>query len=1487
MMNVKRFVGVMIIMMLSLLILPIGGHKADAAAGDMAEDPIMITDEAGLAAMASGLDKHYRLGQDITLAGDWQPLGSEATPFTGSLDGDGYTIDGFSIIVPGENNVGFFRKIGTSGQVFDLTLEGTIDIDYSTGIDYVGGLAGLNDGRIANCTINVDIDGPRNDAGIVVGDNLVNGMIKNVTADGGLTIGASLGVGSCAGGIAGYNYGAISACQSSGDLLANWGCVGGIAGYNSDGAVIDDCESDSVVTAALLYAGGIAGFSNGITSGCVASGVIIADGGAGGLIGIQSGGWAVNSQSSGEVTILGNNSVYGASINCGTSAGGLIGLNWGGEVRYCSASGKVTGPTAVGGLIGWQKTGNVAFSSASGAAVGVPLPSNPANEIAYFGGLIGRSDSGSISCCYALGDVSGEAVCAGLVGDAGASVIDNSYARGDVTANRLYAGFIGNISSGSISDSYSAGWVDDKPAATDIGGFATGVYASVIDACYYDQTINPSIDEAYAAPGTTAQLQTAETFSDWNFDDIWVIDGEDRYPSLQDAPDTEGPAVDSLSPDHGSPYAELDDNLVVAFDESIQRGWGRMRIVGNAEEIILQPYDDEVGFDGHTLTVNLTDDLERGVTYTVTIPAGFVCDMHHNLFAGAEWTFTAGEAPDVTEPLVDDASCAVIGITDTSATLFWDKATDNKSAQSALTYQVYYSSAEMTDLAGVQAGTAVGTATADLSYKILSGLVPDSHYYFGVVVTDEAGNQSCMITAGDTAADAPWEAVGGVGISAGNANSTALAFFEGTAYLTYMDGGNGNKGTLLKYDGASGWQAVGGAGFTPGYADLLSIDFDTAGIPYVAFRDGSQSYKLTVMKYTAAGWQAVGSGGFSGDGVGDITICLVDDIPYVAYRDNSTLNRATAKKYDAGSNTWLTLGSTGGFSSYTAAGLAMTIVNGTPVVSFSHLAPSPNNCRLTVMAYESGSNTWQSVGSSGLQSTVVSGGTHIAFNPDGGDESLYVVYSDAIQAGRATVMCYDSGSGIWSPMGEPGFTPFDVYQTQIAIREMDTYVAFNQNTASRQATVMKWDGHYWISVGQSDFSNGNTDDISLAISPIDGLPYLAYRDDANGVKATVMRPGVGSDEDGDDSHSGGGGSSSQADPDELNGQTVNNLAEKQDVIKIETDLGAYMLPAELIDINRIAGELGDDVDLADIKVRIEIKEPSAAMIKLVADASKKGKFSLVVPPVEFTVTCSYAGKTLEINKFHAYVERTIAIPAGADHQKITTAVVIDADGRMRHVPTKIVIIDGKYYARIKSLTNSTYAVIWNPVTFLDVENHWAKEAVDDMASRMIITGVDVETFQPDRQITRAEFAAILVRALGLPRVEASSLNSPFIDVLSTDWFAADVQTAYAYQIISGYSNGQFRPQDNITREQAMTMIARAASIAGLKAELKTGEMEKLLVEYADGQLTADYARNSIALCLQLEIVSGKNTDMLAPKDKITRAEVATLIRRMLQKADLI
>lgn len=67
--------------------------------------------------------------------------------------------------------------------------------------------------------------------------------------------------------------------------------------------------------------------------------------------------------------------------------------------------------------------------------------------------------------------------------------------------------------------------------------------------------------------------------------------------------------------------------------------------------------------------------------------------------------------------------------------------------------------------------------------------------------------------------------------------------------------------------------------------------------------------------------------------------------------------------------------------------------------------------------------------------------------------------------------------------------------------------------------------------------------------------------------------------------------------------------------------------------------------------------------------------------------------------------------------------MLNEDGTFSHVPTTIVVINGKYFAKINSLTNSTYTVIYNPVTFTDVTIHWAKDAINDMGSRMVVAGI--------------------------------------------------------------------------------------------------------------------------------------------------------------------
>ncbi|HIW33456.1 MAG TPA: S-layer homology domain-containing protein [Candidatus Paenibacillus intestinavium] len=347
----------------------------------------------------------------------------------------------------------------------------------------------------------------------------------------------------------------------------------------------------------------------------------------------------------------------------------------------------------------------------------------------------------------------------------------------------------------------------------------------------------------------------------------------------------------------------------------------------------------------------------------------------------------------------------------------------------------------------------------------------------------------------------------------------------------------------------------------------------------------------------------------------------------------------------------------------------------------------------------------------------------------------------------------------------------------------------------------------------------------------------------------------------------------------LQGPLVQDLAKKNIIIVLETRSGQYKLPLSEIDMDSISKQLGLD-SLESLALSIEISKLTAEEQQLAANTLEKGNYTLVGAPVQFSIYIAYGKQKMELTTFDIYIKRYIALPDGIDISKISSAVVIGVDGTMRHVPTKIGYMNGKNFAVIHSLSNSIYALIWNPVSFVDVENHWSKDAVNNMASKMIISGTGNGMFEPDKFISRAEFAAIIVRALG---IELEPGSVPFSDVNRTDWYFNYVKAAYEYDIINGYSDGSFKPTDTITREQAMSMLARAMKITGLIGQADIQSLEKFTDE---GQIAA-WAKNDIATILQAGIVNGAEAGTLKPKSLITRAEVATMIERLLRKSGVI
>lgn len=355
---------------------------------------------------------------------------------------------------------------------------------------------------------------------------------------------------------------------------------------------------------------------------------------------------------------------------------------------------------------------------------------------------------------------------------------------------------------------------------------------------------------------------------------------------------------------------------------------------------------------------------------------------------------------------------------------------------------------------------------------------------------------------------------------------------------------------------------------------------------------------------------------------------------------------------------------------------------------------------------------------------------------------------------------------------------------------------------------------------------------------------------------------------------------------QFSGQMVNQRKQKETILVMHSDIASYMLPVSQIKTAPLLNQFGKKTKLQEIVFEVEIAASTAESEQLAEQAAIAGEFTILVHPNHFTVKATYRNKTIEVTSFESYVERTIAVPEGVDCSQITTAVVIEADGDTRHVPTKVVVEGGKYYAKVNSLTNSRFVLVGHSAQFADMAGHWAREAVNDLGSRMIIQGNSSGCFNPNQSITRAEYIDAIVKGLGL---KPQSGITPFPDVNSADWFNCSANTAYTYGLISGLADGKFHPADFITREQAFEIIAKAMKLTGLKAKLASASdsAEQTLSAFIDAGLISGWAKSSVIDCLQAGIIVGMTGTELAPKTYISKAEAAIIVRRLLMKSGLI
>ena len=185
-------------------------------------------------------------------------------------------------------------------------------------------------------------------------------------------------------------------------------------------------------------------------------------------------------------------------------------------------------------------------------------------------------------------------------------------------------------------------------------------------------------------------------------------------------------------------------------------------------------------------------------------------------------------------------------------------------------------------------------------------------------------------------------------------------------------------------------------------------------------------------------------------------------------------------------------------------------------------------------------------------------------------------------------------------------------------------------------------------------------------------------------------------------------------------------------------------------------------------------------------------------------------------------------------------------------------------------------------TFSDITNHVNKTAIEELAARGIITGYNATSFGPNDTMTRAQFATIVVRGLGLPMTATNNFN----DVKAGSWYDSYVGTAYSYGIVNGRTATTFDPEGTITRQEAAAMVARAAKLCGMDTELETYEILNVLAQFGDYISIGEWARESMAFCYGEDILDQNDLD-IEPKRAILRCEIAQMLYNMLGSAKLL
>ena len=325
---------------------------------------------------------------------------------------------------------------------------------------------------------------------------------------------------------------------------------------------------------------------------------------------------------------------------------------------------------------------------------------------------------------------------------------------------------------------------------------------------------------------------------------------------------------------------------------------------------------------------------------------------------------------------------------------------------------------------------------------------------------------------------------------------------------------------------------------------------------------------------------------------------------------------------------------------------------------------------------------------------------------------------------------------------------------------------------------------------------------------------------------------------------------------------------RSDVVVIAPEITEDVSRTEVTIPSSTVGIIGNETN-ATLTVSTPVASVTIPNSGLSDLAGRSGNVTVTAEVRGNVVTLEVASNGQQVDTVAGGVTLTVPIEETTPG---TVAVLVHADGTAEVIRKSVAEANTVI---IPLAGSATVEIVDNSKTFADVpDGSWYSDAVAFTTSHELFNGTSEATFTPDAAMTRGMLVQVLYNLESNPGAQTSAA---FSDVMDDDWYADAVDWAVGAGIIIGYSDGSFRADDTVNREQLAVMLYRYAQSRSM--DTTHGGMG--ILEFPDFDQISDYALEAMDWAVNAGIINGTSTGTLAPAGTATRAQVAVMLQRFL------